>query len=738
MSARSSLRRFVAAMPLLLGLAACGGATPQPVTPKASTSTSIAKLVAAMREEAVGDAHRAKEMHLGLLEALPPPEDPWHVVLLQASLDALVAREVSGLRELTQDAALVYRTKDASLWKAGEGNEPVSERLPRIYQKLEGPFGKGLVATSLEELAEHRGDWDAAERWRVASGCAREATVVGPLTWTSITGVSEKDPLEAYDAPLAEHYDATGPFTSKVTPLPTRGHGCDIDLSAPSADRGVRDVVVDLKVKDAGTIGVALRASSAASLRVGGKLVLERPYELGDGPVLRMARVKVERGVVRVVARVGTTQDNESVEIDAWDANGAPLATHAPHARERASARATASEAIGYPTAKTTDEKVALALGALGAEDGRTAERMLSADARGATAPSPELLLVYARAVETALDLPAIYRAERARAAYERVLEVWPGAWEAVLAHAVLAGDRRGQGEARIETLRDLDAHRKNIEIKGAPVLDAFDAAESAQASLFDRAHAALERAARSLDGSALLHEARRIAVDRGPVENLRFECAEAAPNDRRSLACYNAMHALGDTRAAANELERLRRVHGAPDLYLALSLHDALISGNRSAALSAYRAMLPGERTLHGLASTRALEGSAATAAWPLPSIAVDRDLVRELLAAAPEARDAPFGIAPLLLAAGEDPFAPFAGMAERVTAADRAQPVMANAATAILAHDERYEIDARGLVHYRMLDVRRVSGTTDVETNAQATPAAILGKTSGRVLRR
>ncbi|WP_394848231.1 hypothetical protein LZC95_12280 [Pendulispora brunnea] len=713
------------AVPLLA--AACAGKTPQAQTP-ASDRSAISKVVNATREEALGDPNRAKRMHLDALEGLPTATDPWHPILVQASLDALVVRRISALQELTEEAGLVYRTHEAK--------DPVAERLPRIYEKIAGPFGKGLVARALEDMAVHDGDWETAERWRSRSGCAREATVVGPLAWASITGVREKDPLEAFDAPLAARYEPVGPFATPPVPIAVRGHGCNIDLSAPSTDRGVRDVVVDLKVPAAGTIGVALRASSAATLRVGGKLVIERPYELGDNAVVRMAYVKVERGTVRVVARIGTTEDNETVEIDAWDASGQPLVAHAPSPGERATARAVEGEMIPYPAARTAEEKVALALGAMGANDGRTAERVLSESARGAAA-TPETLLVYARAVDTALDLPAVYRSERARAAYERLLEAWPGAWEAVLSHAVLAGVRRGQGEARIETLRDLDAHRGKVGAAGAAVLDAFDAAESARDALFDRARTALERA-KSLEGTALLHEAKRVAIERGPLERVRFACSEAPPNDRSDLTCYDALRATGDVKGAAVELERLRRLFGAPDIYLALSLRDALIAGDRGAAQAAYQAMLPGERTLHGLTSTRALENSWRTGSWPIPSVALDKNLVRDLLALAPDARDAPFGVAPLLLAAGEDPFAPFAGVAERAVAADRAQPIMAHAATVVLAHDERYDIDPRGLVHYRMLDVRRVSGTTDVESNAQAAPAAIQGKTSGRVLRR
>jgi hypothetical protein len=49
---------------------------------------------------------------------------------------------------------------------------------------------------------------------------------------------------------------------------------------------------------------------------------------------------------------------------------------------------------------------------------------------------------------------------------------------------------------------------------------------------------------------------------------------------------------------------------------------------------------------------------------------------------------------------------------------------------ATAILAHRERYDVEATGLVHFTMLDVRRVMGTTDVESNAQASAPMMFGR--------
>ena len=102
---------------------------------------------------------------------------------------------------------------------------------------------------------------------------------------------------------------------------------------------GVREVLVDVTVKERGWIGVSMRAQGAALLRAGGKVVIDRPYELGDRHVARFARVLVEPGTLRLVARVGMTQDGESVEIDAWDSEGAPLPTRAPRPRDKAPIR---------------------------------------------------------------------------------------------------------------------------------------------------------------------------------------------------------------------------------------------------------------------------------------------------------------------------------------------------------------------------------------------------------------
>jgi hypothetical protein len=61
-----------------------------------------------------------------------------------------------------------------------------------------------------------------------------------------------------------------------------------------------------------------------------------------------------------------------------------------------------------------------------------------------------------------------------------------------------------------------------------------------------------------------------------------------------------------------------------------------------------------------------------------------------------------------------------------------------MPNSATAVLAHTERYEITRDGVLHWLLFDVRRVSGTTDVEENAQAGAPSVWGRAAMRALRR
>ncbi len=683
----------------------------------------------AFRIDATGDPHAAVGAYLSAVhDAAQAAGDPWQVAALEASLDALDARALPSLGDAASDAALAFRTADGPV---------ISRGLAGAASDARGPFARGLVARGLQRLAQRHGDAAETEKQRAASGCAREALVVGPTTWAAVTGVDDPDALDRPDAPIAASYAAQGAFRAQAAALTATAQGCAIGLSQESWRPGVRDVVVDVDVPRAQTVGLVLRAHGAATLRAGGTVVARRPFELGDGEAARFATVAATAGTLRLVARVGTAKEDDAVEIDAFDEDGAPLRAHAPAIGSTAPSRVTSPAAVAAtqptPSPADGDQTLLAAAAALASGSPREAERMLWSVADRPDA-RPDLALVYARAVESTRDLSAAARAERERSAAERVLEAWPSSWEATIDHAVLAGVRRGREEAGIESLRDLETIRSKSEASKsqaagsqAPspaLLDAFEAITAGSEHLYDRAHAALERARGPLGGTTLLADAEEAASTSVGAERVATECDPARAMDHDTLACLDALRSAGDREGEVRELARLRALLGSPKRFLALELRDAVGAGDYATAGRAFAAMPPAERTLSALAM--------------LPSGPTTTDPLGRILQMAPVARDAPGAIAPLLRAAGDDPTGDLDATAERLAAADRASPLLPNSATAILAHTERYEITRDGLLHWLLFDVRRVSGTTDVEENAQAGAPSVWGRAAMRALRR
>jgi hypothetical protein len=706
---------------------ACGGEGAKVAAPKGGDLP--AALAAAFKEEAVGSPQKSVDLYAkALASAASSPDDPASVPVVLASLDALVFRGVNAFTG-QRSSALVDRVTPQRL---AEKSGAVVARLESIQQAASGPFARGLVAEARLAIAEREGWASGAEVLRRESGCAREAAVYAPLGYATVTGVDDaNDALGGDRAPLPAEVPGAGPFATSVKPLATRGIGCWIPLHAPTPSRGLRAVVVDVKVPRAGTIGVALTSPSAAVLWSGTRPLVARPIAAGAGEVRRFARVTVDKpGTLRLVARVGMEGEHSAIQIGAWDDSGVALEAHAPRPGERPTARATASAPLATHEPKTDDERLAFALGALATSDVRLAESLLHVAASKESAP-PQLLLAYGRAVIQARDLPLVKATERARAAYERVLEAWPGAWEAIAEHAELAGARRGRAEANLETLSDLEQLRAKSAAAAAPgPLDALEAMVAGREGLRDRAKSAYERAAEPLAGTALLAQAERVAFDRSAKEAEAFECAglrgsereleNKRPLDRGTLACHDALVALGKRDLAEAELERLRKLGGADQAYLANSIRSAMETGDLGKAKALRDRMNPGDRTL---SAGFAIKGKAGLA---------------ELLAEAHVARDAPQAIPGILRAAGDDPLAIFDGVAERVTAEATSKTELANAATVVLAHEERYVLSDNGLLGFLMLDVRRVMGTTDVESNAQAAAPMLHGRETTRVLRR
>jgi hypothetical protein len=711
--ARSRTRAFVWLCGLSVLLAACGG--PPARAPGGAHGALPHEFAEAFRIDATGDPHQAAGAYLSAVrDAAQAAGDLWQVAALEASLDALDARALPSLGDAAGDAALAYRTQNGPA---------IAKGLAGAAAEARGPFARGLIARGLEGLARRRGDAAETEKQRAASGCLREALVVGPTTWAAVTGVDDPDALDRPDAPIAASYPAQGAFRSQAIAVSAVAQGCAIGLSQESWRPGVRDVVVDVDVPRPQTVGLVLRAHGAATLRAGGTVVARRPFELGDGEAARFATVAATAGTLRLVARVGTAKEDDSIEIDAFGEDGAPLRARAPAVGSTASSRAAAPTAAAAvtPAPGDGDQMLLAAAAALASGSPREAERMLWGVADRPDT-RPDLALVYARAVESTRDLSPATRAERGRSASELVLEAWPASWEATIAHAVLAGVRRGREEAGIESLRDLDALRAKSQAAPTAVLDAFEALTAGSEHLYDRARAALERARGPLAGTTLLADAEEAASMRVGAERVAAECDPARAMDHDTIACLDALRSTGDRDGEARELARLRALLGAPKRFLALELRDAAWAGDFATAGRAFAAMPPAERTMTALAILAPEAG----------------DTLRRVMQMAPIARDAPGAIAPILRAAGDDPTGDLDATAERLAADDRASPLLPNSATAVLAHTERYEITPEGVLHWLLFDVRRVSGTTDVEENAQAAGPSVWGRAAMRALRR
>lgn len=693
---------------------ACGGG-PEAKGPSQGQADVVTPLAAAFREEAGGAQAKAIDLYLRALEgAAKSPDNADSIAVAMASLDALVHHDVAALSDASTSSALLDRVPPAEATKAASN---VNQRLATIEAGSEGPFVRSLIAYARLALAERHGDAAVAASTRPETGCAREASVVGPLAWMNASGVKEAGLLDK-TATLPAEVTGPGPFLPKVKPLKVAAFGCHLPLYAETSVLGVREVAVDVDVPKAGIIGVGLRSGAAGVLRIGGAVAIERSHALGGRSVPRFARIEATPGTLRLVARVGMDQDFAGIEIGAWDANGHPLRTHAPAPGAAATGSAKRVQPIEWPAAKTDNERLAVALGALASGDAQTAENLLAGSVAQPAAP-PELLLTYARAVRGARDLPSVKAQERARSAYDRVLEAFPQSWEAAIEHAVLAGARRGRAEASLEALSDLDATKAKTKTSAPELLDLFEAQTAGRDALYDRAKVAYDRAKGPLAGTPILVDAERAITERTGKDLAAFECAPNRP-DQTSLSCHHALAATGDRAGAEKELERLRTLGGTPQLYLSLSTRHALEAGDLAAAGRFMERMNPGDRTLSNVYATK---GRAAT------------DSLYDLAATA---RDAPSAMPSLLRDSGDDPIKQYEGEAEKVIADPSALAAVANAATAILLHKESYSIRANGLVSYTMLDVRRVMGTTDVESNAQASPPMLYGRDAARILRR
>jgi hypothetical protein len=670
----------------------------------------------ALETEETKSAGEATNAYLDLLDrAIANSAAPHSNEAILASVDALVSRTAPSLDRIGNDHGLAYRTPG--------GMKTVAERLARAYDRAAdaGPFARYVVADGALELATHEGDATGARTWRERVGCARSATVVGPLEWAPITAVAHETPVEGATQPLATSYRGIAPFVDKVAPMTVSADGCELGLLTTSVLEGLRAVVVDVDVPKAQTIGVSLESPSTSALIIGGKLALTRGYELGGGRVAKWATADVGKGRVRVVARVGSNGEGTRVVLRFFGEDGAPLATQAPKPDEAANAVATRAGELVFRADRSTDaERALVATAWLAQGDARSAEHLLEEGARAKDASALTALL-YARSIDEAADLPENRAIERERDALETALKSWPTAWEALLGHAQLTARRRGASEGRLEALREI-AQAKADHTSLDPMVTAFESASAAEGKLFDVSEASFLSTKKAIDGTPIVTELDDVVHDRVGDELEQHACRTAGV-DRSSLDCYSAKVGRGDRRGALSEIARLRALRDSPSAMHQLELAQYIALGDTASMQRVYDSMLPAERTVSSLGLL-------------LPG--APQKLKSQLMADLLSASDVPGSLAALSTSLNESPAPTLESEGAELVAADRKSRALSNAATLVLKHTERYTIGEGGLLRYTLYDLRRVSGTTDVEQGATAAGALIEGRDVRRILRR
>jgi hypothetical protein len=693
-------------------IAACGSPPAGPQVPTTKGGDPNADLRAALELEARGDQTKAARAYVDVLTRSMDANDPYAVARVVASLDALVDRDAfPGMH-----GALYQRT-----------TVDLRADLERAYERGKGPFTRGLVARILAHLYGENGDPQTTEKWRARTGCARGAAMYGPVSWSSVLAASEPDPLADPSKSLPAEVPSDVALAPSVKRVDYSDRGCFLGTAAVSDDGGAREVVIDVDVPKAQKIAVALRTKSAAVLRAQGRPVLSRGYDEGGEMITKYATLDSTKGTVRLAVRVGHEIRDQGIELYAWSADGAPLASHAPAAGATADARVSNEAELAAPISNTNDLVVASLFG-LASGRGRSVERLLSQSARPAGAPGsskvslsdadkPVVAWLTSRSLGFATDLPPVERAERERAAIEKVLEAWPDAWEAVQRHASLAASRKGAGEAKLEALGDLEEHAVKVPDSQKPLLALFEANLAGEARLWDRAGAALARAKPALGATALYFDVDRVARPRTSRETLDLLCGERP--DKSDVTCLFALMDTAEWDRARAELARLRALYGAPKGFMMFEAGLVVSRQDREGAARLVKQALPGELSL------------------AVMSLADDKAPIA--LAALKSASDSPRAVLGLESRNAKSPLASFDGRAEAAAAKSHTDKGGPNdAATTILDHEERYEVATEGVLKYVVFDVRRVGGTADVESNAAANAPATYGRDASRILRR
>jgi hypothetical protein len=706
----------------LLGCAPLAGCAAQDAKAAASAKTVTAGpfLEALKAEQANPDD---PEPYLAAIEkAVDSPSDPDALAALVASLDALVERAPPA--PIRMSAPVAHRSR--------EGFQKVVLGLRSAWEELEetgterGPLMRMQLAKALHKLALFTGETKGAQVWWSRRGCLPAATVVGPLNATPLTALEGQAVVKPLDA-LGSAYAGPSRFAPAAVAR-VASDACEIDARQTSRLLGSREIVVDVENPKEQRLGFAVTSSAAAVLEVGGVRVLERRYESGGAPTLVMGHAEVPEGTVRVVLRLADKGDASPVEVAVVDDNGLPLASKAPKPGEKASVKAKAPQQVSFARGGETDERLATTAAALLATgEPRRAEQILEKallDRREGR--DPGVLLLWTRAMEMAGDMPDSKRIERTKSALDDLAKSMPASWEARLARAELAQRRKGFGEGTFTALEELGFSWPGADLKGATSMEmAYVVGLAEAAGMSDLAERAYGSLAARAPGAPLTAQVESQIHRRSGVEYVKEACEGGLARD--SLGCSAAKEALGDRAGALAEIARLRELRSAPGEYLTHELRLKIASGDDKGALAVYDAMQPGERSLMTILPVLAR----------MPDRAKARARVLEEAVRVP---DGAFALSRAGLFFGE-PSADARRLETEgleIVGKDRKQQKMPGAATAVLRHVEHYGVDDTGLVRVLVYDLRRVSGTSDVERGIFVEQPTIDGRGFTAPLRR
>ncbi len=696
-----------------MGLVAISMATCARVrTPALPAGADLAAAFTRAAELEQRDPAAAVEALGDIVEVAAAGPAPGAEAALLAALEALVMGSGDALDLAGRGQGLAFRVPGALA--------SLPQRLERAHARAGSlsAFAPAAVARAGLELALFDGDEAAAARWRARTGCVNEATIVGPVTWPALVGIDKPSGLEKPGAALPARLAGVGPasFSAEVAPILVRG--CEVELMAGSPRDGVRLVAADVELARAEAIAVEIEGSNPAVLVIGGQIAARRDAERGATSSRTQATALAGPGRVRIVARVAVNGTGQRLRLAILRGDGSPLPARAP--RPGQSAAGIARDAKPHFAAATAAPGSALRAAAeLALGDGRGAARTL--EAGGELPPhAPLAALLYARALTSSNHLPESRTLEVLPLAYARVRAGWPDAWEAIVGEASLGIRLRGVIEGRFEALAAVAAAHERRKL--APAAVAWQAVTAARADLRDRAETALAELATLVPGTPLYAQVERQVRQRVGAEREAIAC-RGAGLDRSGLDCQFARVARGDFGGGLAELTRLRQLYGSPDAFLRTEIDLRLSRGETDGVLAIYDRSAPADRSLGQLAAlvdkqpekVRArMERDAATA-WDAPGVL---PVLRSLL--------------------DKDDVARLAAGTEAIIAADRKASSATGAATLVLKHNETYRLDRQGGIDYTLYDVRRVSGTTDVDRGARMGPEMADGAAERQIVRR